>query len=117
MWILTPFGFFSVVQKKEDHMLSVRSRVYADLQHLIQAYLPDVQNIEEGGYSDYPYRIFVSHAAWGQALGQIARDIDYPNFKRTVKQRQGSDRSAVYRRVWQELYTLQEECDDRKSRC
>ena len=113
MWILTPFGFFSVVQKEGDRMLSVRSRVHADLQNLIQAYLPNVQNIEEGGYSDYPYRIFVSHSAWGQALDTIARDIDYPNFKRTVKRRQGPKRSEIYRRVWRDLRVLQAECDDR----
>ena len=51
MWILTPFGFFSVVQKNGEQKLSVRSRVYSDLHNLIQTYLPHSQTIHRGGYS------------------------------------------------------------------
>ena len=111
MWILTPFGFFSVVQKKGDDTLSVRARVRVDLQNLIEQYLPQNAPIHEGGYSDYPYRIFVSHADWSKALASITRDIDYPNFKRKVKANQGVIRSKIYGNVWRELYTLQEQCD------
>jgi hypothetical protein len=34
MWLLTPFGFFSVVNKPGDPHLTVRSRVRADLDAL-----------------------------------------------------------------------------------
>lgn len=42
MWLITPIGFFSVVQKAEDKQrdtLTVRSRVRGDLAALKQHYL------------------------------------------------------------------------------
>jgi len=111
MWILTPFGFFSVVQKEGDDNLSVRARVHSDLQNLIQQYLPKPQPIQTGGHTDYPYRIFVSHTEWAQALTKIANDIDFPNFKRKVKSQQGPIRSKIYGNVWHELYKLEKACD------
>ena len=113
MWILTPSGFFSVVQKEGDALLSVRARVRTDLEELMQSYLPNILPIQEGGHTDYPYRIFVDHSTWAAALTRIARDIDYPNFKRAVKSNQGPIRSKIYGNVWRELYALQERCDQR----
>ena len=112
MWILTPFGFFSVVQKKGDSLLSIRARVYNDLQRLQDKYLNGNHPIKKGGHTDYPYRIFVSHRDWGKALTQMAEDIDYANFKRQVKAEQGAKRSQLYGQVWGTLYALQKECDE-----
>ena len=111
MWILTPVGFFSVVQKEGDAKLSVRARVRSDLEDLTEQYLPHIKSIKEGGHTDYPYRIFVSHTDWSNALGQIANDINYPNFKRKIKSKQGPIRSKIYGSVWRELYMLEEQCD------
>ena len=34
MWLVTNFGFFSVVQKKDDDILTVRARARGDLETL-----------------------------------------------------------------------------------
>jgi len=43
-----------------------------------------------------------------EALGRIALDIDYPNFKSEVAQRMGYAREQVYDDVWETLAVLQE---------
>ena len=43
MWLLTPIGFFSIVQKPDDttrNTLTVRARVRQDLESLRLRYLP-----------------------------------------------------------------------------
>jgi hypothetical protein len=82
MWILTNFGFFSVVQKPGDKaagLITVRSRVRADLENLRDRYLPDMGVIEEDAGTDYRYRARVPHQSFAQAAKKIALDVDYSN--------------------------------------
>jgi len=48
MWLITNFGFFSVVQKPGDDMLTVRSRVKADLEELQNRYIPNLSGGIQG---------------------------------------------------------------------
>jgi hypothetical protein len=100
MWCYTRYGFYSVVQKPGDQDLTIRSRVRADLERLKLHYLPKLSEIVETNDSDYKFRAKATHAAFADALYHIAQDIDYPNFKDTVAQQQGSDRAKVYTSVW-----------------
>lgn len=112
MWILTNFGFFSVVQKPGDKaagLITVRSRVRADLENLRAQYLPDMGIIEEDAGTDYRYRARVPHQSFAQAAKKIALDVDYPNFKDSVAAQQGHKRAHIYHQVWDTLYNLEEE--------
>jgi len=110
MWLITNFGFFSIVQKSSDEgqgTLTVRSRVKSDLEMLKARYLPGMQEISANASHDYKYRAKVSRAELAQALGQIALDIDYDNFKNSVAEQQGGTRAHLYGDVWSTLYRLQ----------
>ncbi len=106
MWLFTTVGFFSVVQKPGEDVLTVRARVAADLDRLREAYLPALSPTVAGGGSDYPYRATVGHADFGRGLARLAADLHYPNFKDAVAAAQDRDREAVYNRVWHELRAL-----------
>jgi hypothetical protein len=108
MWLLTNFGYFSIVQKLGDSDLTVRSRVQADLEALRERYLPSLSPTVKGG-GDYPYRAKASHAAVAEAAVEIVRDIHYPNFKNSVAEAQGDDRSGLYHEVWGTLRKLKDE--------
>lgn len=56
MWLMTRFGFFSVVQKPGETDLTVRARVEADLLALKAAYLPSMGPILANAGTDYQYR-------------------------------------------------------------
>ncbi len=110
MWLITTFGFFSIVEKPEDQgtgQLTVRARVREDLEQLQARYLPALGPISELDHADYRFRARATRDDVARALAEAARDIDYDNFKNTVADRQGYDRAKAYGRVWQELYRLQ----------
>jgi hypothetical protein len=106
MWLLTKFGFYSVVQKPGEDVLTVRARVRGDLDALRERYLPELGETIETPKADYGYRALVSHAAFGEALGRIGADIDYPNFKNAVRDAMGAARAKVYGEVWSVLFRL-----------
>jgi hypothetical protein len=106
MWLMTNFGFFSIVQKPGDELLTVRARVKGELEALKTRYLPEMGEIAETLKSDYQCRGRVTKEAFGAALQKIALDIDYTNFKNSVSKTQGYKRSRLYGEVWQTLGTL-----------
>jgi hypothetical protein len=103
MWLFTPFGFFSVVQKKNESDLTIRSRVRADLEALQARYLPKCGQIIDGGGTDYQFRVKTSHTDLAGAMAQIVKDIKYNNFKDAVEDEQGRKRHDVYLKVWRVL--------------
>ena len=107
MWIFTPFGFFSVVQKHGNHFLTIRARVREDLDRLRTQYLPELSPTVEGAGSDYRYRATVPHEQLALAMAAIVRDIGYANFKSAVAESQGPQRAAVYHEVWDALWQLE----------
>ncbi len=109
MWLFTNIGFFSAVQKPGTDFLTVRARVKQDLDNLRQKYLPQLSATQAKGGTDYPWRATVSHADFAAALGKIAMDIDYSNYKNEVSARQGKARASRYGKVWQALYDMPED--------
>lgn len=107
MWLITPFGFYSVVQKHGTDHLTVRARVASDLDDLRDRYLPDLGNTVTGAGTDYAHRATCSHAAFAAAQVKIALDIDYGNFKSRVAQTQGSARAKLYSELWSVLHKLE----------
>ena len=111
MWLITNFGFFSVVQKPDDehtNTLTVRARRKNDLETLRDRYIPEMTQIAVGAGTDYKYRAKGSRDALAAAHARIVQDIDYDNFKNSVARQQGYDRAHVYSKVWDVLYDLQD---------
>lgn len=108
MWLITNFGFFSIVQKSGEKDLTVRARVKKDLEKLREKYLPELGEIKENVGTDYLYRAHASHTALAKAIGCIVQDINYDNFKNCVAREQGHHRAHVYSRVWDNLLALED---------
>lgn len=112
MWLITNFGFFSIVQKPDDQAsgtLTIRSRAKSDLEFLQAKYLPNMGPILANAGSDYKYRAKASREALAVAMLRITMDLDYANFKSAVATTQGHQRAAVYHQVWDVLYALQDQ--------
>ncbi|TXH37990.1 MAG: hypothetical protein E6Q94_02150 [Burkholderiaceae bacterium] len=111
MWLMTPIGFFSIVQKPDDRIrntLTIRARVKSDLEALRQGYLPDMGEILAHQGTDYRYRAVASKTSVASALSQLIADLDYDNFKDEVQHVQGDERARTYGEVWCALYRLQD---------
>lgn len=106
MWLVTTRGFYSIVEDFHDRdRLLVRARVREDLEALADL-VPGLE-VEETPDRDYRFRASVTREVWASAAAQLAREIDYPNFKNAVAERQGVDRAHVYGDVWATLLELQ----------
>jgi len=109
MWIFTPFGFFSVVQKQGESMLTIRSRARGDLLRLQRHYLPSLSDPVAHEGTDYPWRARCGHEDLAQAMQKIVRQIDYSNFKDEVALSNGKARAQRYAKVWQALYGMDDD--------
>lgn len=108
MWLITTRGFYSVVADHyEDGNVLVRARVREDLESLADL-IPGLE-VEETPERDYRFRASVPREVWRSVAAALAEEIDYPNFKDAVAERQGSGRAGTYGRVWRTLLDLQDE--------
>ena len=110
MWLITTFGFFSVVRKSDDlksDTLTIRARVREDLEELRKIALPELGPIRDDEGTDYPFRASAPRAAVSAAMARIAQDIDYANCKDAVAARQGKARAHRYGEVWGTLLRLE----------
>lgn len=110
MWLITPIGFFSVVQKPSDvagNTLTIRARLRGDLDALRAEYLPSLGETQESQHTDYRFRAVAPRAAVAQAMAEMINSLDYSNFKSRVQQVQGAARAHLYHDVWDVLYGLQ----------
>lgn len=98
MWLVTPIGFFSIVQKpgdKKNGTLTVRSRVRSDLAALQQHYLPGLGPIQESHDTDYRFRAVAPRSEVSAAMARMVDGLDYSNFKSEVAKKQGHKRQPV----------------------
>lgn len=100
MWLYTVVGFFSVIQKPGDSVVTIRARIRSDLERFKQLYLPDMSEITETPTADYGFRGTASHAAFADALYHISQEIDYPNFKNAISERDSRERAKIYEKIW-----------------
>ncbi|NJR20620.1 MAG: hypothetical protein HC777_03685 [Hyphomonadaceae bacterium] len=111
MWLMTPLGFFSLVEKPEDRIqgtLTIRARARIDLENLRETYLPSLSPTLSLTGTDYPHRATASRQAIGEAIRDfITNDLNYSNFKNEVAAAQGRGRAKVYGEVWQVLLDLE----------
>ena len=105
MWLLTTQGFYSVVQDRDDpRWLLVRARTRGDLEAL-RAQIAGIE-VRESPDAGYRWCARVLREEWLAAAAQLASEIDYPNFKDAVHDRQGPRRSSLYMKVWMVLRRL-----------
>lgn len=112
MWVFTPYGFYSVVEKPEDRdtgMLTVRSRVKADLDALRERFMPELGQTISGTGTDYRYRAKIAKSAFSEGMKRVSESVDYDNYKHAVGTRQGYDRARIYARVWTDLLALEDQ--------
>lgn len=109
MWLITTFGFFSIVQDNNNGSLAARARARRDIDELKSRYLPEMGEIIEDSEDDYRYFARVPREALARAMFEIAMDINYCNFRDSVLVLQGYRRSMLYERIWNILWKLQEE--------
>ena len=110
MWLITPTGFFSIVQKPTDvaaNTLTVRARVRQDLETLRAQFLPGLGEIQESRNNDYRFRAVAPRAEVAAAMAQMVNTLDYSNVKSQVAKVQGAARAHLYHDVWDVLYRLQ----------
>ncbi len=110
MWLITPVGFFSIVQKpgdKQNDTLTVRSRIRSDLAALRQQYLPGLGPIQESQDTDYRFRAVAPGAKVSAAMARMVDRLAYSNFKSEVAKKQGHKRATLYHQVWNVLHQLQ----------
>jgi hypothetical protein len=110
MWLITPIGFFSIVEKPTDrksYTLTIRARVKSDLVALRREFLPSLGRVRDSTDTDYRYRATAARADVGGALAQMVARLGYSNFKTEVAVRQGVERAHVYHDVWEVLHDLQ----------
>lgn len=89
MWIATNFGWFSVVEDRNDSdMVFIRGRSIEHMDHLTD-YTDKIidRNIEliEMISADYRYRIHISKEEFKSLMALVIDDINYDNFKNSIK--------------------------------
>jgi hypothetical protein len=112
MWLITPTGFYSIVEKPTDKSrdtLTVRARLRSDLLALRRAYCPSLGRIRESEDTDYRYRAAAKRADGARALAWMIEGLRYSNFKSEVAIQQGLERAHLYHDVWDVLHRLQDD--------
>ncbi len=120
MWVFLREGFVSVVcARKGDgapdrpidkRRLMVRARAKAHLENLRRRF-PRLRRYEimESAHTDYRYRILVPKPVWIETIAALTADLDYGNYKDSVKERGETTRafSDCLHRVWAEMARFQ----------
>lgn len=103
MWIVMNNAFISIVQSTENKdEVVVRARVKEDLANV----WPTLQtSIIETDDSDYRFRLFLNKEYVAETIKDSIMDIDYPNFKNSVKQKW---RYHAYTDIWAIMHKVQE---------
>lgn len=108
MWIMTPGGFVSIVNKEGG--LQVRARDRQSLESFCkQAGLPKKRIVAdwEEKYRDYPYR--VKNVPKSQVKRYLCAEVDgitYSNFKNEAKRVRGQAYATILSRVWSNMLSM-----------
>jgi hypothetical protein len=95
MWICLNNAFISAVQDEGDaNVLKIRAR---NRKHLEVLFPKDKKHILESKDADYRFRVFIPKAEFAALLAKKAMEINYPNFKDSVRDNKLHD---LYANFW-----------------
>lgn len=101
MWMFLNDAMLSIVQKPDDKKtLTVRARSKGE----IESVFPDAKVIVDAG-TDYRFRTKVAREIVAKAMYDRVMDLNYSNFKSSVKDRKRHD---AYMGVWDVMYRYQQ---------
>lgn len=101
MWVCLNNSFLSIVENKTNKaQLLVRARRKGD----IEKTFPTVRVFEDAG-TDYKFRAFVPRDVVADAMYDAIMNINYGNFKNSVREH---DLHDAYADFWGIMYGLQE---------
>lgn len=102
MWICANNAFLSIVNSDQDPtVLMVRARRHGDLEAVFG---PETEVTTLPG-RDYQFRAFIKREVVGEVIAKALVDINYGNFKNSVKDNHLHD---AYAHVWGTMADLQE---------
>ena len=127
MWLFTIYGFYSIAcadkpgrgRKIDPETVMVRARVRQHLKNLQNRFrksktLRSIARtpIEETRLTDYRYRLILPKAVWAQALGELAMEQTWSNFKNEAqkferKNKQPADYVDALHDIWSVMHWLQ----------
>lgn len=100
MWLFLSDAMLSIVQKPDDkNTLTVRARSKGE----IESVFPDAKVIVGAG-TDYRFRAKVAREIVAKAMYDQVMNLNYGNFKSSVKNRKRHD---AYMGVWDVMYQYQ----------
>ena len=100
MWIQFNNAFLSIVENRDNKLeLLVRARIKGDIEKIF----PEADVFKDDS-ADYKYRAFISKAKVAARVMLKMTEINYGNFKNSVKD---IKRKHTYSNVWMELKKLQ----------
>lgn len=113
MWLYLKTGFYSVVHKppcnKDELLVRTRSKVDIDkLQNLLKEKYQFDGEVIDSPKADYAYRMTVPRETFASFMASIAMQMDYDNFKNTIR-RGDYKRHEAYMRCWEAMYEWQRE--------
>ncbi len=101
MWLMTKYGFYSIVQKSPD-VYHVRGRERKDIENLVLGVpIPDAE-IMENAATDYAFCIIVGKPQVLAILNFLGENLDYSNFKDKIDRLPDQARKP-YHEVWRVL--------------
>ena len=101
MWIFCKLGFFSAVQHRDKpDTLLVRGRFSGDLDRLLNSLSPEDRElcspVTETPNAHYLYRMEMPKHVFAKVAAEIAEEIDYNIFRKTVHEGNRSPRDLAY---------------------
>ena len=115
MWIFTVHGFFSIVKTNDGTgLMMIRARAEKHLINLMAAVGISSPILVQTG-SDYAFRIKVPQDLWAEIATDLAKEVEWNNFKSEVSKRPTGERQgrAGYpyldwlHRIWEGGFALQ----------
>jgi hypothetical protein len=113
MWLFTIHGFYSLnTDPTNSQCLQFRARSRRDLQNLKQAFPEHTKGamIKQIKGTDYPFRISLHRLEAQDIVAEIARDIDYSNFKHQLEGTDQESKVPYLNAIWAEMREWQESC-------
>ena len=102
MWVCLNSAFFSIFEQPQpgSETLLVRARRKGDIEKVFPG-----AKVERTPGRDYLFRAMIDRELGAQAIADQVRQVSYPNFKDSVRDRKLHD---VYARFWHGHASLQE---------